>query len=85
MELSVIIPVYNAGCFIEKAVNSALQFDIVKEILLIEDGSDDNSLKICVSLEKEHSRVKLFQTLIRKTMELVQVVILDWRMQHVLI
>ena len=61
MHISVITPVYNAARFVEKAVNSVLQFDIVKEILLIEDGSDDNSLKICVSLEKEHSRVKLFQ------------------------
>lgn len=61
MNISVITPVYNAERFIEKAVNSALQFEEVKEILLIEDCSTDNSLEICKKLELQHERVKLFQ------------------------
>lgn len=61
MDISVIIPVYNAELLLEKAVLSALQFDEVKEVLLIEDHSPDNSLEVCKKLEQEHSRVKLFQ------------------------
>jgi glycosyltransferase involved in cell wall biosynthesis len=61
LAISVIIPVYNAAAFLEKAVNSALQFPEVKEILLLEDCSTDESLKLCKKLVSEHSRIKLFQ------------------------
>ncbi len=61
MNISVIIPVYNAERFLEKAVDSALQFEEVKEILLIEDCSPDNSLEICKNLVLKDSRIKLFQ------------------------
>lgn len=61
MNISVIIPVYNAERFLEKAVNSALQFSEVKEVLLIEDKSPDNSLEICKQLAAKDSRVKVFQ------------------------
>ena len=61
MKISVIIPVYDAEAFLEKAVDSALFFDEVKEILLIDDCSTDNSLNICHQLVKKDSRVKLFQ------------------------
>lgn len=61
LNISVIIPVYNASAFLEKAVNSALQFEEVKEILLIEDNSTDNSLQICKKLVAENPRIKLFQ------------------------
>lgn len=61
MNISVIIPVYNAERFLEKAVDSALQFSEVKEVFLIEDQSPDNSLEICKKLTEKDSRVKLFQ------------------------
>lgn len=61
LNISVIIPVYNAALFVEKAVNSALQFDEVQEILLIEDKSSDNSLSICQNLVEKHPKIKLFQ------------------------
>lgn len=61
MNISVIIPIYNAEAFLEKAVDSALYFDEVKEILLIDDCSKDNSLNICHILVKKDSRIKLFQ------------------------
>lgn len=61
LNISVIIPVYNAAGFLRKAVESALQFEEVKEILLIEDCSTDDSLKVCQELSSEHSRVQLFQ------------------------
>lgn len=61
MEVSVIIPVYNASEFLEKAVDSALQLHEVKEIVLIEDKSTDNSLEICEKLTSGNSKIKLYQ------------------------
>lgn len=61
MNISVIIPVYNASSFLEKAVHSALQFDEVKEVILAEDQSQDNSLEICNRLASEDSRVKVLR------------------------
>jgi glycosyltransferase involved in cell wall biosynthesis len=58
--ISVIIPVFNAGKFIKKAVQSALVLPEVKEVLLIEDGSTDNSLAICKELEIENDKISLF-------------------------
>jgi len=58
--ISVVIPVYNAAPFLERAVNSALQFKVVQEIILIEDGSTDNSLEVCKELSAQNSIIKLF-------------------------
>lgn len=61
LSISVIIPVYNAAQFLEKSVHSALQFEEVKEILLVEDASTDHSLSVCERLITEDSRIKLYQ------------------------
>lgn len=61
MKISVIIPVYNAEKYVTQAVESALQFPEVSEIILIEDKSPDNALQICEKLSKGNERVKLFQ------------------------
>jgi glycosyltransferase involved in cell wall biosynthesis len=60
--VSVIIPVYNAERFLVRAVESALQFGYVKEVLLIEDGSTDNSLNVCRVIAMDFpDRVKVLQ------------------------
>ncbi|MFN1219603.1 glycosyltransferase family 2 protein [Chryseobacterium kwangjuense] len=61
MTISVIIPVYNAAAFIEKAVNSVLQFPEVKEVLLIDDGSTDGSIEVSKKISEQHDRVKFVQ------------------------
>ncbi|WP_449388662.1 glycosyltransferase family 2 protein [Chryseobacterium lineare] len=61
MTITVIIPVYNAETFIEKAVNSVIQFPEVKEILLIDDGSKDDSFKICLEAAEQYEVVKVLQ------------------------
>ena len=61
MKISVIIPVYNAEKFVTNAVESALQFDEVFEVILVEDQSPDKALDVCKTLAKKHDRVKLFQ------------------------
>ena len=59
MNISVIIPVYNAEKYIKKAVESVLQFQEVTEVLLIDDGSKDKSLEICTSLSQNHPEIKV--------------------------
>jgi len=61
MKISVIIPVYNAAAFLKKAVESALQFEEVSEVILAEDASTDASLVLCKQLAQENKRVILFQ------------------------
>ncbi|WP_172282323.1 glycosyltransferase family 2 protein [Chryseobacterium sp. LAM-KRS1] len=61
MKISVIIPVYNAENYISQAVQSALQFEEVFEVILVEDKSPDNALVVCQRLVEEHDRVKLYQ------------------------
>ena len=61
MKISVITPVYNAENFIVQAVESALQFEEVWEIILVEDQSPDNALEVCRNLAEKHDRVKLIQ------------------------
>jgi glycosyltransferase involved in cell wall biosynthesis len=59
MKVSVIIPVYNASTYLEKAVLSALAQPETAEVLLIEDGSTDASLQVCEGLAYQHSRIRI--------------------------
>lgn len=61
MKFSVIIPVYNATLYVRNAVVSALAQPETAEIILVEDGSSDNSLRVCEDLVKQEKRVKLFR------------------------
>ncbi len=61
MKISVIVPVYNAEKYVTQAVESALQFDEVYEIILVEDQSPDNALEVCQKLAEKYDCVKLFQ------------------------
>ena len=60
-EVSVVIPVYNASKYVERAVDSALIQPEVKEVLLIEDNSPDDSYHLCIELQKKfQNKVKVF-------------------------
>ncbi len=61
MQISVIIPIYNAATYLTKAVNSALDQPEVEEVILVEDASPDNALEIAQELAKSDARVKVFQ------------------------
>ena len=64
MKISVITPVYNAEKYITQAVESALQFEEVHEVILVEDQSPDNALEVCETLVAKYpERVKLYQHL----------------------
>lgn len=59
--VSVIIPVYNAEKTIERCVRSILNqnYDNI-ELLLINDGSTDNSKRICEALAEKDKRIIFF-------------------------
>lgn len=59
--VSVVIPVYNAERFLEGAVASALALPEVLEVILVEDGSPDNALRVCERLAAQHQRVSLYR------------------------
>lgn len=61
MQVSVIIPVYNAEPYVRKAVESALQQRESAEVILIEDNSPDDSLRVCQGLEQEYEIVRLLR------------------------
>ena len=44
--LSIIIPIYNGEQFIKSCIDKVLQIKLKKEIIVINDGSNDNSLKL---------------------------------------
>lgn len=57
---SVIMPVYNAATHLFATIRSVLtQTDRDLELILIDDGSTDNSLAIMLSLASEDDRIKL--------------------------
>lgn len=60
--ISVIVPVYNAGKFVEETIKSILAQTYQSfELLLINDGSKDRSGVICENYEKRDVRIKYFQ------------------------
>ncbi len=60
VNISVIIPVYNAAAYVARAVESVLiQEDERFEIILVNDGSEDDSAKICDMLAAEDSRIRV--------------------------
>ena len=59
--ISIVIPVYNVERYIERCVDSVLcQTYKNIEILLINDGSTDNSGFLCEKLANKDSRIKVF-------------------------
>ena len=60
-KVSVIVPVYNAEKYLNECVDSILNQDFTDfELLLIDDGSKDNSGKICDKYAHKDNRVRVF-------------------------
>ena len=61
--ISVIIPVYNAGAYLNNTINSVLRQTINTnevESILVNDGSSDNSLEVCKVFAVKHSNIRLY-------------------------
>jgi glycosyltransferase involved in cell wall biosynthesis len=61
LQISVIMPVYNAAGYVRAAVESALAQPEVAEVILVEDASSDDSLTVCEALAAEDERVHLYR------------------------
>lgn len=59
MDISVIIPLYNAEKYIGRALESCLQLSEVGEIIVVDDASPDRSAEIVKSYAAKDSRIRL--------------------------
>ena len=59
--ISVIVPVYNVEDYLEECINSILSQTYTNlEILIVNDGSTDNSLEILQKFSQKDSRISIF-------------------------
>ena len=57
VDFSVIIPVYNSSKTLERLCGQILNNDLNLELILVNDGSPDNSLEVCNLIAKRDKRV----------------------------
>lgn len=59
-EISIVVPVYNVEQYLEKCVDSILNQTFKDfELILVDDGSPDNSGAICDQYAEKDSRVRV--------------------------
>ena len=57
-KIGIVVPVYNVGMYLERCITSVLNQTYKNiELVLVDDGSTDNSGKICDDYEKRDGRV----------------------------
>ncbi|MDR4982208.1 teichoic acid biosynthesis protein F [Bacillus cereus] len=60
--VSVIVPVYNKEDYLERCINSVLNQTYTDlEIILINDGSTDNSRRILTEFAREHEQIRYYE------------------------
>ena len=58
--ISIIVPVYNVEVFLQRCVDSILNQNYkLLEVILVDDGSTDNSPKICDEYAKKDNRIRV--------------------------
>lgn len=61
--ISIVIPVYNVENYLVQCLDSIINQDVENiEIILIDDGSTDNSSEICDSYAMTHKNIKVFHS-----------------------
>lgn len=62
-QISIIVPVYKAEHCLHECINSILKQTFTDfELLLIDDGSPDNSGAVCDKYAQQDKRIKVFHT-----------------------
>lgn len=58
VKFSIIVPVYNVEKYLDQCVNSVISQNFSDwELILVDDGSTDNSLKICYNFAEKDERI----------------------------
>lgn len=61
INISIIIPIFNSEKSIRKCLDSIpFNSELIIEVILIDDGSNDNSLLICKEYEQKSNKVKVY-------------------------
>ena len=61
MDISIIVPVYNVEKYLDRCLESLLEQEKVEtEILIIDDGSTDNSGKISDIYQKKYNNIYVY-------------------------
>ena len=55
--ITFLIPCYNSASYMKKAINSLLRCNAKKEIILVNDGSDDDTLKIAEAYQNKYPKI----------------------------
>lgn len=58
-KISIVIPVYNAEAFVSKTIDNLLSQEVEKEIILVNDGSKDNSQSILRDYEARYECIRV--------------------------
>lgn len=61
-KISVVVPVYNAEAYVAELIESVLAQTYTEwEMLLVENGSEDDSLRICQEYEQKYENISVIQ------------------------
>ena len=61
-KMSFILPTYNVEVYLAECIESILQQSIEKEILIVDDGSTDNSLAIALDYAKRYENITVLHS-----------------------
>ena len=61
IDVTFIVPVYNTADYLVECLNSILSQDFEKEIIIIDDGSTDNSLEIILEYQNRYKEISLIR------------------------
>lgn len=60
MDVSVIVPIHNSGKYLDRCLYSLVsQTQKINELILVDDGSTDDSLSICREFQKLHDNIHI--------------------------
>jgi len=61
LSVTVIIPAYNAEKFVARAIKSTIYLTQVKEVIVVDDGSTDETWRICKEFSERNTKIKVLQ------------------------
>lgn len=64
IQVSVVIPMYNAELTVKdtiKSIENQTRYDLVREIIVVDDGSTDSSSKIIQELIRSNNKIRLYK------------------------